>query len=131
MLLNDTQVLHASTQQLRQLRDAVAQEKQAVIDAKQKLDEACDAVHRDKATAAAHIAAAATAEKKVDELRIKLSEKRAQLSNEMVKVGSPWTSCCGICRIMMGKHRLQDLGLYCLMTCLSCSMVESKQPGMP
>lgn len=93
MLLNDIQVLHTSTQQLRQLRVAVAQEKQEVIDAKQQLDEARDVVHRDKAAATAHIAAAATAGKKVDELRIKLSEKRAQLSNEMAKVGSHWTAC--------------------------------------
>lgn len=85
-LLIDSQVLHASTQQLRELRNAVADEKQQVVATMQQLEETRSAIRAEELAAEARAAAVVATERKIDELRVKLSQKRSQLSNETVKV---------------------------------------------
>lgn len=105
-MLNDTKALHASTQQLRELRDTVAEEKAAVMERARQLEDARAAVRTEQAAAAAKTAAITGAERKIDELRMNLSQKRALISNETVKVCYPGTAvadfhCCAPARVLL------------------------------
>lgn len=85
-LLADTQMLHDSTQELRELQALVSAERKAAAAAVQEAAIASAALDAKKKEVHTQLEQVGTVDRELEELRVSLVEKRAAVSAETVKV---------------------------------------------
>jgi hypothetical protein len=93
-LLADTQVLHDSTQELRELQALIAAERKSAAAAVQQAAVASAALDAKQEEVQSRLEQVGAVDRELEELRVALTEKRAAVSAENVKVRYLWTCMC-------------------------------------